>query len=181
MSDVEWKTLQFNTRELINSLVSYFVEVMEKEEEKTIETMREELLINGPSARDASHRIEDWKQFVSNGIKPLYRDIATDYIESKVGIEDSDDELYRKAIIIALGGGPTYAGPKGRTVWDWDYAGQHPSNAKARYRLPASWKLKGNKWMSNAIKKMRVYFFDVLDAGIANLPDSIFYGNLMVL
>lgn len=176
------KTIQMDTRGVMQSLISYFVSVMEKMEEKTIETMREELQQNGSGPRASSSEIDAWKSLVSSGIQVLYRDIAYDYIESKVGIDNSnkEDEVYRKAIIIALGGGPTHAGPPGQMVWDEHYVGQHPSQAKAEKALPDTWILQPNHWIDNAARKMKVYFYDLLDAGIQALPSVFFYGNTYV-
>lgn len=183
LGDVRWNTLQFNTNELLASLVSYFVSVMEKEEEKTIETMRQELFINSDGPRASSSEIYRWKDMVSRSIKMIYRDIAREYIESQVGLDSAEgEEAYRKAIIIAQGGGPTTTRP-GEVVWDEHYSGQHTSRAKAAYPLPSTWQIQGggNKWIDNAAKKMRVYFHDILDAACSGIPAITFSGNLMVL
>ena len=178
--DLTLNSIQFNVTGVMDALKNYFVGVMQKAEEKTVETMQKELGISGGGPRDASDRIKKWKDSISQEIKVLYREIAQDYIESTIGVSDTNDEIYRKAIIIAVGGGPDYAGPEGRSVWDEDYSGMTVSQVEDEHKLPATWKLKGNQWMDNAAKKITVYFYDLLDASIAALPSDIFSGNVIV-
>lgn len=181
MGDLELHTLSIDVVGVMNALVNYFVKFMENAEEKTKEVMKEELMRQGSGARDASDRIRKWRELVGLGIEVLYRDVARDYIESKIGIDPTDEETIRKAVLIAKGGGPSKSGPPGRIVWDEDYSWQGASTAKGERDLPASWKIeKGNDWMQNASKRLRVYFFDLLDNACASLPDSIFYDNVIV-
>ena len=180
MGEVKCNTLQFDVDGLKAALRKYYINVMEKAAKRTVEVMKKELDKNGKGPRASSARIEKWKGWVSRYIKTISREVAIDYIEYTVGVADSNDELYRKAIIIAAGGGPRKAGPPGRIVWDEDYVAQQPSTAKREYALPSTWILGGNHWVDNAAKQMKVYFFDMLDSANAALPGSFFANYLLV-
>ena len=181
MSDLELHSISIDVAGVMNSLMNYFVKVMESAEEKAMEIMREELMRQGSGPRDASDRIRKWRELIGIGIEVLYRDIAKDYIESNIGIDPSDEETIRKAVLIASGGGPIRSGPAGRIVWDEDYSWQGPSTAKGIRMLPESWQIeKGNNWMENASRRLQIYYFDLLDQACASLPDTIFSSNVIV-
>ena len=104
-------------------------------------------------------------------------EVAKNKVESMVGvIGDKSDEIWRKGVILQTGGGPEYAGPRGRIVWDDDYVGKHPSivRTKVPRKLPASWTLYGDNWLANATKRMKVYYGDYLAKAASKIPPGFF-------
>jgi hypothetical protein len=80
----------------------------------------------------------------------------------------------------AAGNAPIHAGPTGRSVWDDDVSGQHPSRAKSEYLLPAEFNQAGNQFVENAMRIMQTYFGDITEFVFATVPDSAYYGNVQV-
>ena len=146
-----------------------------------IRVMQEELDRAGPTPRDASSRISKWKDMVKQGLQIVDKRITADALEVEVGIKSQSgkDELFRKAYIIAYGGGPTYGGPKGRVVWDADYHKQTKSKVPTQRDLPGSWIMAGNQWLENAEKRfVSTYLPDGLDQLMRDMPPSVWEGCL---
>lgn len=80
----------------------------------------------------------------------------------------------------AVGNAPIHAGPFGRNVWDGNVSGKHPSRAKSEYTLPVEFNQKGNRFVPNAMKRMRSRFGDRTESAFGAVPDSTYYGNVSV-
>lgn len=180
LAEIRCNRLSFDIGAIMGELISYFTLVMQEEEDQFIKIMQEEIEPTGEGPRASSHRIAKWKERIKPYFKAISREISRNYIESKVGISAANDEIYRKAIIIALGGGPSTAGPAGRSVWDEDYSGRVVSSIDPEQPLPPEFMLGGNQWFENAVKRMKVYFEDILEIAARALPSNIFFKNLIV-
>ena len=94
--------------------------------------------------------------------------------------------LQQRAMIVEAGAGsaagnaPIHAGPTGRSVWDDDVSGQHPSRAKSEYLLPAEFNQKGNQFVENTMRIMETAYGDITEFVFATVPDSAYYGNVQV-
>lgn len=148
-----------------------------------IRVMQEELDRSGPTVRDASDRISKWKEMVKKKLQIVDKRITPDALEVEVGIKSDSgtDEVFRKAYIIGYGGGPTYAGPLGRDVWDEDYAKHVKGGSKVKTvtKVPATWHMSGNQWLENAEKRfLSTYLPDGLDQLMRDMPQSVWEGCL---
>lgn len=102
-----------------------------------------------------------------------------EYMESELGLDETIGlSNYVRAMVIADGAGssgstgvPITAGPPGRSVWDDDLAGKHPSKAKSTYKLPDGFNQKGNQFVENSLKRMRPHFKRILNSAMGTLPD----------
>ena len=76
----------------------------------------------------------------------------------------------------------TYTDKRGQRhealVWDDDITGKQPSAAKSEYALPEQFNQVGNFFIENAAQRIAARAVNALDAAAANLPDSIFSGNI---
>lgn len=141
-----------------------------------IKVMEEELDRSGPTNRDASTRISKWKDLVKQNLQIVDKKVTPDALEVEVGIKSKStkDEIFRKAYIIAYGGGPTVGGPKGRLVWDEDYHKQIKSKVPTQRPLPPTWIMSGNHWLENAEKRfLATYLPDGVDQLMRDMPPSI--------
>ncbi len=150
----------FNSDGFKRDVGNFFKEKAKDLEDAVIRIMQEEEKKTNPGARGGSSHIKGWREKVAAAIKVIEESLSIDSLNVTIGIEDDGGEIYRKAAIIAMGGGPTMWGPAGRTVWDSDYAGQVTSQVKNARPAPASWTLAGNQWYENSLKRIETYFKD---------------------
>lgn len=131
-----------------------------------------------------------WREELRSSIRELYCDIANEYIELGAGapalLGQADIAKKVRAMIIEAGGGsavgrtPITAGPPGRSVWDEDIAGKHPSQVKSSYSLPEAFNQEGNHFIENAMDRLGVFLVETLDAAAEDIPSSIFCDNIFV-
>lgn len=181
MLKFEKTNLSFDAEACKNALIQYFTDVLHEADEKYLGLMMQELFKVGDGPRDRSARITKWRRQVLLDMKEINIQIAKGKLESRVGVSDSNDEIWRKGVILQKGGGPNYAGPYGRIVWDDDYVGRHPSIVKAKEpgrRLPAKWKLTGKDWMENATRRMETFYKHYLARAESKIPDG-FYAQFL--
>lgn len=158
------------------AITLYIYNYLERVGEDFIKVMSDELDRSGVTPRDGSKRIQQWKDALKKDLKIVSRIVKNGRVELTVGIDNKDtkSEPYRKAYIIAYGGGPTFAGPKGRIVWDENYSKQTKSRVKEQQALPPTWIMAGNDWVNNAeVRFLSTYLPDELDTMLRDMPDSI--------
>lgn len=173
MIKIELNNLRISTH-MIDVIYSHFMSGVREAEDELVELMGEELqqtVDGGGPGKPA------WR----NSLRQMVRVISTQYllqcIESEVGLDESIGlSNYVRAKLIAFGGGsagpsgaPITAGPPGRSVWDDDLSGKHPSSALSQYALPAGFNQPGNEFVANAMKRMQVKFSEIMQRTLRSL------------
>lgn len=129
----------------------------------------------------------EWRKEIADNLSRVAIAVTDTSVSVDVGYSPSDKADEVRAMIVAAGSGseagnaPIHAGPTGRSVWDEDVSGKHPSRAKNEYLLPAEFNQKGNQFIENAMRMMKTDFGDVTEAVFASVPDSVYYGNVVVM
>ena len=164
---------------------------MEKAEDKLISIMKKEVKKTSYSKSPGKPK---WRKEISSLLQEVYREVADNSSEFGVGVpNDLAFNTIIKAMIIGYGsgfmayGGATggyssrsiTAGPPGRSVWDNDMDGKHPSKAKSTYEIP-QFNQEGNHFIYNSMLLMQKHFDDVLADASASLKDSVFYKHVIV-
>lgn len=127
-----------------------------------------------------------WRSELASNLEHLATAVSDTSVSMDFGYSPSGKADLVRAMIIEAGAGsaagnaPIHAGPTGRSVWDDDVSGQHPSRAKSEYLLPAGFNQAGNQFMENAMRIMETYYGDITEFVFATIPDSAYYGNVQV-
>ena len=125
-----------------------------------------------------------WRAEIERGIRHIETKQMGSGIEMMFGYEPSGLPATVRAMIVhdgsgsAAGGAPITAGPEGRSVWDDDVSGKHPSRAKSEYPLPAAFNQAGNHFAENALTMMETRFGETVESTMQAVPDSAYYGNV---
>lgn len=128
----------------------------------------------------------EWRKEIADNLSRVAIAVTDTSVSVDVGYSPSDKADEVRAMIVAAGSGsdagnaPIHAGPTGRSVWDENMSGKHPSRAKSEYLLPVEFNQKGNQFIENAMRMMKTDFGDVTEAVFASVPDSVYYGNVVV-
>lgn len=128
----------------------------------------------------------EWRKEIADNLSRVAIAVTDTSVSVDVGYSPSDKADEVRAMIVAAGSGseagnaPIHAGPTGRSVWDEDVSGKHPSRAKSEYLLPAEFNQKGNQFIENAMRMMKTDFGNVTEAVFASTPDGEYYGNVVV-
>ena len=128
----------------------------------------------------------EWRREIANNLDHIATAVTGDSISMDFGYSPSGNADEVRAMIVAAGsgsaaGGDTiHAGPPGRSVWNDDMSGKHPSNAKSEYNLPAAFTQKGNQFVENAIRIMTKEFGMLTEIYMGSIPDPVYYGNVQV-
>ena len=160
-----------------NEIKQHFMRAFAQAEDELLDIMEREIMQtvhgNGPGK-------PSWREDMREKLEVVEEMICDAYLEAKVGLDENMalTELI-KAMIIADGAGSAgesgqcmVAGPPGRSVWDDDISGQHPSRVQSTYMLPPGFNQSGNNFVENAMKIMRLRFRDILDGALKSLSDS---------
>lgn len=127
-----------------------------------------------------------WRSELAANLDHLATAVSDTSVSMDFGYSPSGKADLVRAMIIEAGAGsaagnaPIHAGPTGRSVWDDDVSGQHPSRAKTEYLLPAAFNQAGNWFMENAMRIMQTFYGDITEYVYATIPDSAYYGNVQV-
>ena len=127
-----------------------------------------------------------WRSELASNLEHLATAISDTSVSMDFGYSPSGKADLVRAMIIEAGAGsaagnaPIHAGPTGRSVWDDDVSGQHPSRAKSEYLLPGGFNQAGNQFTENAMRIMETYYGDITEFVFATIPDSAYYGNVQV-
>ena len=175
--------ITLNEAALMNDLKAEAREALEMEGEKLLGHMRRE--VRHTSHGDAPGKPE-WRKEIESNLERTAIAVADDSISMDFGYSPSDKADEVRAMIVeagsgsAVGGKAIYAGPKGRSVWDNDVRGKHPSKVKKKYKMPAEFNQKGNMFVENAVRRMQTEFGDSIEAVFATTPDSTYYDKVEV-
>ena len=170
---------------LMMAIKAHYIKAMKSAEQKLISIMKKEIK---KTTYGKSPGKPKWRKELSSLLQETYSDIADNYIEYGVGIPDSVAEnIIVKAMLVGYGSGfmayggafgqqssgSITAGPPGRSVWDNDLAGKHPSGAKGEYEIP-QFNQEGNHFVYNSMMLMKKHFDDVLADASSTLSNSVF-------
>ena len=128
----------------------------------------------------------DWRKEIARNLDKTAVAVTDDSVSMDFGYSPSDKADEVRAMVVeagsgsAAGGKPITAGPNGRSVWNSELDGKHPSRAKSVYKLPAEFNQKGNKFVENAMRMMQTEFGTITETVFATTPDSAYYGNVKV-
>ena len=127
-----------------------------------------------------------WRNEIASKLNKLASEVSDSAVSMDFGYSPSGKADLVRAMIVEAGSGsaagnaPIHVGPTGRSVWDDDVSGQHPSRAKSEYLLPAAFNQRGNQFMENAMRIMHTSFGDITEFVFSTVPDSAYYGNVQV-
>lgn len=168
---------------LMASLRREAQDALELEGQKLVNHMRREI-------RNTTHGgapgKPEWRKEIADNLGRVAIAVTETSVSVDVGYSPSDKADEVRAMIVEAGSGseagnePVHAGPTGRSVWNEDVNGKHPSRAKSEYLLPAAFNQKGNQFVENAMRLMKTDFGNVTEAVFTLLPDSSYYGNVVV-
>lgn len=128
----------------------------------------------------------DWRKEIARNLDKTAVAVTDDSVSVDFGYSPSDKADEVRAMVVeagsgsTVGGKPITAGPNGRSVWNSELDGKHPSRAKSVYKLPAEFNQKGNKFIENAMRMMQTEFGTMTETVFAATPDGIYYGNVKV-
>ena len=175
--------ISLNEAALFAILQSDAKDALELEGEKLIRHMKRELkhtTHGGAPGKPA------WRDEISKNLTHVATAISEDSISMDFGYSPSGKADLVRAMIVESGSGsatgsePIHAGPTGRSVWDEDVSGKHPSRAKSVYNLPTEFNQTGNLFIENAVRIMQNEFGAATEAVFASTPDSAYHGNVQV-
>lgn len=163
---------------VLEEIKRHFMRAFAQAEDELLEIMEREIMQtvhgNGPGK-------PAWRDQMREKLEVVEEIFCDAYLEAKVGLDENMalTELV-KAMIIAEGAGSAgesgqciVAGPAGRSVWDDDISGKHPSKVQTPYMLPPGFNQSGNHFVQNAMTIMRSKFRDILTGAMSSLPDSV--------
>ena len=116
----------------------------------------------------------DWRKEIANNLDHIATAVTGDSVSMDFGYSPSGKADEVRAMIVAVGSGSSaggsaiHAGPPGRSVWDGDVSGKHPSNQK------------GNQFVENAMRIMKTEFGMLTEIYMGSIPDHVYYGNVQV-
>lgn len=128
----------------------------------------------------------EWRREISSNLEQTAAAMTDDSVSIDVGYSPSNKADEVRAMVVeagsgsAAGGKAIQAGPNGRSVWNSELDGKHPSRAKSVYNLPAEFNQRGNQFVENAMKMMRTELGIQTEQAFATTPDSVYYGNVTV-
>ena len=128
----------------------------------------------------------EWRQEIAQKVENTKTEITDDAVEMQFGYEPAGKADKVRAMIVESGSGSAvgraaiHAGPTGRVVWNSELDGRHKSKAKSVYDLPAAFNQTGNQFVENAMRMMQTEFGLLTELSFATMPDSAFYGNVVV-
>lgn len=127
-----------------------------------------------------------WRKEIAESIQHTATAVTGDSVSMDFGYSPSDKADEVRAMIVEAGSGSVvgnaaiHAGPTGRSVWDDDVTGKHPSKAKSEYDLPEAFNQTGNQFVENAMRMMQTEFGQLTEIAFATTPDGCYYGSVEV-
>lgn len=158
-------------------------EALELEGQRLLAHMRREVM---NTTHGGAPGKPEWRQEIARNLDQTAVAVTDDSVSMDFGYSPSGKADEVRAMIVeagsgsAAGGKAIHAGPSGRSVWNSNLDGKHPSNAKSVYNLPAEFNQTGNQFVENAIRMMQTEFGTITEAVFATTPDSSYYGNVTV-
>ena len=128
----------------------------------------------------------DWRAEITQNLGHVATAVTGDSVSMDFGYSPSDKPDEVRAMIVvdgsgsAAGGTAIHAGPTGRSVWNDDVSGKHPSRAMGVYDLPEEFNQKRNRFVENALRMMQKEFGHETENVFSSTPDSAYYENVRV-
>lgn len=175
--------ISLNEAALMADLRREAQEALELEGERLLSHMRREV---GRTTHGDAPGKPEWRKEIASNLEHTATAVSDDSISMDFGYSPSDKADEVRTMIVEAGSGSAVgnpaiqAGPTGRSVWDEDVSGKHPSRAKTEYNLPAEFNQKGNQFVENAIRMMQTEFGSNIETAFATTPDSIYYTKVEV-
>lgn len=168
---------------LMSALREEAKDALELEGQRLLSHMRREVM---NTTHGGAPGKPDWRKEIASNLDKTAAAVTDDSVSMDFGYSPSSksDEVHAMVIEAgsgsAAGGKPITAGPNGRSVWNSELDGKHPSRAKSVYKLPAGFNQKGNEFVENAMRMMQTEFGMMTENVFASTPDSAYYGNVKV-
>ncbi len=175
--------ISINEAALMSDLKTEARDALELEGERLLSHMRREV---GRTTHGGAPGKPEWRKEIASNLDHTATAVSDDAISMDFGYSPSDKADEVRTMIVeagsgsAAGGKAIHAGPTGRSVWDEDVSGKHPSRAKTEYDLPAEFNQRGNQFVENAMRMMQTEFGDNIEAAFATTPDSTYYTKVEV-
>ena len=122
-------------------------DALQQEGEKLLKHMRREA---HATTRGGTPGRSAWRAEIAANLRNTATAVTEDSVSMDFGYSSSGKADEVRAMIVnegsgsAAGGEAIHAGPPGRSVWDADVSGKHPSRAKTEYDLPEEFNQVGN-------------------------------------
>ena len=158
-------------------------DALEREGQRLLSHMQREVIYTTHGGAPGK---PDWRKETARNLGKTAVAVTDDSVSMDFGYSPSDKADEVRAMLVeagsgsAAGGKSITAGPNGRSVWNSELDGKHPSRAKSVYKLPAEFNQKGNKFVENAMRMMQTEFGTITETVFATTPDSAYYGNVKV-
>lgn len=175
--------IMLNEAALMAALRDEAKDALEMEGKRLLNHMRRE---TGRTTHGGAPGTPTWRKEIASNLEHTVTAVTEGSISMDFGYSPSNKADEVRAMIVesgsgsAAGGVAIHAGPTGRSVWDEDVSGKHPSRAKTEYALPAEFNQKGNQFVENAMRMMQTEFGNQIEAAFAATPDNAYYGNVEV-
>lgn len=155
------------------------------EAERLAEIMKQESRM---TTHDGAPGKPEWREEIARNIGITAKGIAADKVSVDVGYMPTGLSEEVRSMVVAYGSGDKaegggkaiHAGPRGRSVWGDDLTEKHPSRASSEYPLPEAFNQEGNRFVENAMRRLRTQFGDRVQAAYAGLPDAAYHKNVRV-
>lgn len=129
-----------------------------------------------------------WRDEIERNLGHVATTVTADGISMDFGYSPSGMADKVRAMIVAYGSGDKadgggekiHAGPPGRSVWDDDLTGRHPSQAKSEHPMPDAFNQEGNRFIENAMRRAQTEFGGLTKAAFAFLPDRMYWEKVRV-
>lgn len=139
--------ISLNESALMADLKAEAQEALELEGERLLSHVRREVR---RTTHGGAPGKPEWRKEIENNLGHTATSVSDDHISMEFGYFTSDKADEVRAMLVEAGSGSAvgnpaiHAGPTGRSVWNDDVSGKHPSRAKREYDLPAEFNQKGN-------------------------------------
>ncbi len=176
-------TISLNEAALMAVFQGTAKDALELEGERLLRHMRREVMCTTHGGTPGK---PEWRQEVARNLNHTATAMSSDGVSMDFGYSPSDKADEVRAMVVeagsgsAAGGEPIHAGPTGRSVWNGELSGRHPSRVKSEYPLPAEFNQEGNEFVENAMRMMQTEFGTITEAAFASIPDSTYFGNVTV-
>lgn len=177
--------ISLDTDALMNALSQRAERALKAEGDKLIAIMEHEvqLTTNGGAPGKPA-----WREEIADNLGHVATTITADGISMDFGYSPSGMADKVRAMVVAYGSGEKadgggekiHAGPPGRSVWDADLTGRHPSRAHTEHPLPDEFNQTGNQFVRNALRRAQTQFGGLVEAAFEALPDRMYWEKVRV-
>ena len=177
--------LSLDEEALMRSLTRHGERVLESEARRLAEIMKHEARMTTHGGAPGK---PDWREEIAQNIGISAKGKTADSISVDVGYEPTSLAEKVRARVVAHGSGDKaegggsaiHAGPTGRLVWGGDLSEKRPSRAQTVYPLPSGFNQKGNRFVTNAMRRLQTQFGDRVQLTFSLLPGVVYHGKVRV-